>query len=460
MKSLLSPRPWMFLPPVLVGASLLYFASLHESRLESAAIAENQRTLRVIPVPETEFVPRVLGYGVARPQKVWHAVAEVPGKLTYVHPELSAGVIVRSGTKLVGLEKIEYQLALERLKAELRRTRNELAEIDLNEQNLTASLQIEQYARELAVRDVERQRSLLTNNAGSRAQLDEVQRALLQQELKVQAQKHSLDLVPSQRRTLQASIESQESQVADAELDLQKTEILAPFDCRLGDVDIETGQFVASGQTLFEGDGLAATEVVAQVAVEKAATLVDPEQVDLGRMMAVLASHDTTTIREFFKIEATVRARAGDLESSWEARFVNSSSQVDPRTRSVGFLTVVDRPYEKLIAGERPPLVRGVFCEVELRGPRRSNQIVIPQLSIHGNEVCVLNEQSRMERRAVNVEFVQGSLAVLRSGLAAGETLVVSDPTPMIDGQLVDPVVDQELLDSIVLQAAGGEPIR
>ena len=133
-------------------------------------------------------------------------------------------------------------------------------------------------------------------------------------------------------------------------------------------MNIDVGQFIAVGQQLFEADGTDATEVMAQIPVDRMKTLLDPSAYDMAEMLTVLASRDPVRIRQLFQIEVTVRASAGDHETSWDARFVTTSSEVDPRTRTAGFISVVDKPYEKIIIGERPPLVRGVFCEVELRG--------------------------------------------------------------------------------------------
>lgn len=455
-----SPKRWLVLPPILLGAAVLYAASLHGPQLESSGGLEVARTMRVIEVPAATFVPRVLGYGQTYPTQVWNAVAEVHGKVQHVHAELNAGVIVRAGTTLVTIDRREYELELAKREAELRRTENEFAELDLREANLNATLEIEQLSLEIADMNVKRQRVLASESAGSKEQLDAAQRDWLQQRQRVQTQKHLLELIPSQRRTMQASIASQAAGVKDAKLDLEKTEIRAPLDCRIREVEIEVGQFLTAGESLFVADGIAATEVVAQVAVEKAAALIDREQTDVGGMLAILASRDTTSIRDLFSLEATVRVSAGDLESSWEARFDNASSNIDSKTRTIGFVTVVDRPYEKMIVGERPPLVRGLFCEVEFRGRARENQIIIPRLAIDGGQVYIVDAQDRLIRRDVEIERVQGSVAVVASGLSAGDTLVVSDPTPAIDGQLIRPVADPSLLGKILSQAAGEGRLR
>lgn len=451
---------WLVFPPVLVGAAVLAFFLRRGSALERAAVAEVSRKLRVIPVAEHALVPRVLGYGTAQPEKVWNAVAEVQGDVIEVHPELRTGALIEAGTTLLRIDDTEYKLALRQLRAERDKTKVELAELDVREQNLQAALTIDKRSVELAQGEANRIRGLVESNAASRASLDMTERELLRQQQAVQTQQNSLNLIPSQRAALNALLESQAVRIEDAELDVEKASLKAPFGCRLGQVNIDVGQFIAVGQNLFDADGTAATEVMAQIPVDRTKTLLDPSEYDMAELLTVLASRDPVRIRELFRIDVTVRASAGDYETSWDARFVTTSAEVDPRTRTVGFISVVDKPYEQIIPGERPPLVRGVFCEVELRGRPLSGRIVIPRLAVHDDSVYVVNRDSRLERRRVKVEFVQSDLAVISAGLEVGETLIVSDPTPAIDGQLVSTMTDDELAESIRAGAAGEQPLR
>jgi hypothetical protein len=55
----------------------------------------------------------------------------------------------------------------------------------------------------------------------------------------------------------------------------------------------------------------------------------------------------------------------------------------------------------------------------------------------------------------VDIDFSQANFVCLRSGLSRGDTLVVSDPTPAIDGMLVNPVDDVELLHKLIQEASG-----
>jgi hypothetical protein len=96
-----------------------------------------------------------------------------------------------------------------------------------------------------------------------------------------------------------------------------------------------------------------------------------------------------------------------------------------------------------------------MFCEVELRAAPRPDQIVVPRTSVREGAVFLVDDQSRLVRRPVEIAFSQGAMSVISEGLAAGETLVVSDPTPAVTGMLVAPDVDQAVVERLVAVAAG-----
>ena len=158
-------------------------------------------------------------------------------------------------------------------------------------------------------------------------------------------------------------------------------------------------------------------------------------------------------MQELFNFHVIVRYRSGDFKAEWEGRVVRMREQLDPRTRTVGLVIAVDKPYEQAIPGKRPPLVQGMYCEAELRGEVRKAQIVIPRSALHNGHVYVVGTDTRLGRRKVEVAFAQSSFLCLKDGLQEGETLVVSDPTPAIEGLLVEPVVDERLQQRLISQA-------
>jgi hypothetical protein len=70
--------------------------------------------------------------------------------------------------------------------------------------------------------------------------------------------------------------------------------------------------------------------------------------------------------------------------------------------------------------------------------------------------VNLVGQDGRLETRSVQVAFTQQDLAVIRSGLEGGETVVVSTLPYAVEGMLLDPVPDRKLSRRILAQARGG----
>ncbi len=105
--------------------------------------------------------------------------------------------------------------------------------------------------------------------------------------------------------------------------------------------------------------------------------------------------------------------------------------------------------------GQRPPLSRNTFVEVELRGSPKGNQVIVPTSALHEGNVYVLGEDNRLDIRKVNVAFIQGRYAVLASGLDPEEKLIVSDLIPSIQGMLLEPIMDKKTRGMLMLEVSG-----
>jgi multidrug efflux system membrane fusion protein len=92
--------------------------------------------------------------------------------------------------------------------------------------------------------------------------------------------------------------------------------------------------------------------------------------------------------------------------------------------------------------GERPPLLKGMFVEVEFRGREMKDRIVLPLTAIHEGRVYVADKDNRLEIRDVQTEFVQFDDAVISKGVNAGDRVVLSDIIPAIPGMLLDPITE------------------
>jgi len=450
-----SARKWLIVPPLLLGIAAVALLVSSRGGPRRGTEQEAARPVRVLRVAAVDVVPRALGYGTAQPGRVWRAVSEVRGRVAEIHPQLEPGAMVEQGETLLRIDPAEYQLAIAQLEADIAQAAAQLEELALKEANDRASLKIEEASLALAERDLRRAEALLARDATSAAEVDLQKRDVLAQRRNVQQLQNSLNLIPQQKKSLEAALAVKKAGLEQAELDLAKTVIDAPFDGRPGEVEIEPGQYLAAGQSLFEAHGTARTEVEVQIPLDQLRNLIDPER-DFQPPVAM----DAETVQELFDFQVIVRYRSGDFQAQWEGRIVRMREQLDPRTRTAGLVIAVDRPYEQAIPGRRPPLVQGMYCEAELRGAVRKGRIVIPRSALHDGRVYVVGNDNRLQRRNVEVAFAQSSFLCLKDGLQEGETLVVSDPTPAVEGLLVEPVTDERLQQRLISQATAEASLR
>jgi membrane fusion protein, multidrug efflux system len=447
-------RKWLIVPPLLVGTAIVVLLLWFREQPVRAPVSEEKRVLRGIQVTGIDVVPTVVGYGTAQPGQVWRAVAEVQGRVVDVHPKLRAGTMIQAGEVLLRISAEEYELAVTRFKADIEEVEARLDETALRETNDRAALEIEEASLAVAERQLSRLQQLRERQAVAAAEVDQETRTVLTQRRNVQQLQNSLNLLPQQRRSLEATRAVKQAALTQAQLDLKKTVIRAPFAIRLSQFNIESGQFLSGGESIFEAHGTAFTEIEVQVPIDQLRNLIEAEY-----RVPLPGSMDPDEVRRLLDFDVTVRYRSGDFAAEWTGRVSRMREQLDPRTRTVGLVVAVDKPYEQVIPGKRPPLVRGMFCEVELRGAVHSAQVVIPRSAYHDGTVYVLDDDNRLRRRNVHVRFAQGDFLCLETGLREGEWLIVSDPTPVIEGLMVESITDERLQRRLILQAAGkGQP--
>ena len=295
---------------------------------------------------------------------------------------------------------------------------------------------------------------MLERGTVSQSAVDEAERDTLDFRQNVQTQENTLNLIPAERQALQAERALQRARLAGARLDLERTTIVAPFDCRVAEVRAERSQYATQGQVLVVADSIGVSEVTAQVPLAKLINLVRQ-----GGTVPTDASQVMAKLPDLLSLSAVVRL-GGGVDIEWRARFTRVSDTIDPETRTVGVIVAVDDPYRQAIPGVRPPLSKNMYVEVELRGTPRPGQIVIPRAALHERRVYVVGAEDRLAMRDVEIAFFQADFAVIKRGLAAGERVVVSDPIPAIEGMLLEAIDDGAARDRLIAAAEGEGRVR
>jgi hypothetical protein len=165
---------------------------------------------------------------------------------------------------------------------------------------------------------------------------------------------------------------------------------------------------------------------------------------------------DVPTARGVMGLEARVRLDAGTHTVDWPARVARVAGSIDPQTQSLGVVVAVSEPYAQAQPGQRPPLYRNTFVQVELHGRPLADRLIAPRAALHQGRIYVIDDENRLAIRPVRVEFTQGSFVVLAEGVLAGQRIVVSDLVPAVPGMLLDAQDDLEIWQALAAEATGG----
>lgn len=432
--------------PIVTAVLVVAYLLMHRANPVKKPVGESIRTLRIIKAPQVNLIPRAKGYGVAEPGQIWEAVAEVRGTVLSIHSRLKSGELIDAKSVLIQIDPTEYELAVARLEAKIEETRANINKLAADKENTKRLLTIEQRSIALAQKMLERKQVLAKRNAISFDDVDREEKNFLQQKQIVQQLENTISLIPSQQKALNAILAALYADLKLTKINLYRTVIMAPFDCRLGDLSIEVGQFVTANQPLFKTHSTAVTNIEARFQIEELRNILSEQKREKFK-----AGIDADVIKQLFNdVTVLLRLQNKEWSTQWEGRIDRIREVVDSQTREIRVVVAVDRPYEQAVPGKHPVLMPGMFCEVELQGQVRPESIVLPRSAVYENFVFIVDEQDRLNKKQVAVDFIQSEFVVIKSGLSGNEIVVVSDPSPAIIGMKVSSISDDALTQRLL----------
>lgn len=439
-------KRYLFFLPVICGILLAVFMVKNKKAPNRPDIAERSRPVTGVQVQAMTIIPRVIGYGYVEPTESWDGIPEVSGKVVEMHPELKKGVFVKKGELLVRIDPESYGLAETRGAATVVSVDAQIRELRQQKANTERLIALEREALELTRKEVERNRELFRKGFVSQSELDKEEKSLLAHETTLKNLLNILDLIPSQERALLAQKDSNVSSLSELRLDLRRTEIVAPFDCRIAEVNVELNQYAALGTVLVKAINISAVEIPVKLAPSEFINLLSMPP---GERNFLANTITMDKIRQIAGITAEVRLPMFHKEATWPAMFMRTGESVDLDTGALTVYVGVKNPYDKMKPGVRPPLVPNLYCEVELQGNKRDNQIVIPIRALHGGRVYLIDGEKRLHTTEVIVDMIMGDFAVISEGVSEGDMVVLTDLVPAIEGMLLEPVIDEQAVGEI-----------
>jgi multidrug efflux pump subunit AcrA (membrane-fusion protein) len=133
-----------------------------------------------------------------------------------------------------------------------------------------------------------------------------------------------------------AKIRSADAELAEARLNLQRTEVSVPFLGRVMEKSVGVGQFVNAGTKL--------GRVFSTDKVEIRLPLTDMQLVELQLPLGFMASTENAP-------EVTLKTSVGNEEHSWKGRIVRTQAAVDQQTRQIRTVNVLSTSTERVLLG-------------------------------------------------------------------------------------------------------------
>jgi len=442
----------LFIVPVICGIALFLWMKSNKQPPARLDFKERVQTVRVISLKKTPVVPRAISYGYVEADRTWEAISEVSGKIVFMNENLKKGYFIQKGELLLKIDTTSYGLAETRGVADLLNVDARLKELDQSGKNTQNLLAIEQKALTISAQEFKRMQELFDKGVISASILEKEERNFLARQTAVNNLQNALALIPSQKKALLAQKKSGESTVSQQRLDVAKTEIYAPFNCRLSSVNIELDQYETVGSVLVKAESIDKAEIPIQLSPKNFLNLMPREH---GTMIPGLP--DMETLRKAIAL-TTAKVRLpmdGMNQVEWDGWFSRTSESMDLKTGAITVYITVDRPYENLIPGKRPPLLTNMYVEVELRGQPIPDMFIIPRSALHEEKIYICSPENRLKIKPVKIEFQMEDMAVLSTGIEQGERLVLSDLIPAVEGMLLKPVPAEDIAKQLKLKALG-----
>ncbi len=437
---------------IIIAVALVVYKINSNPAIEHSDLNYPSKTVEVITAKTLLYRSRAVAYGSIDAATSLTVKAEINGKINYIHPELKQGASLAKGTVILRIEPTAFEFSLEQSKAGLASSEHSLKQLQVEQKTIQQFLKIAQRSFDLGQEDLESSEKLLTQKVISASKYNNAEQKQLQLQQQVEDLEGKLASFPSRIAVLLAQINKSKTQLEQSQDILKRTEIKLPFTARIGRVFVEKGEYVGVGGPLFDALGVEAVEVVAQLPLKQFSSLL---VVDDMQALKIKSAEQIQSQFEHIDLDVNIQlVQAGRLSPKWQGELVRISEAVDPMTNTIGVVVKVDSPYGNALPGKKPPLLKGMFVQVEFVA-KGTQQMVLPRKTIHQGRVFIANKNDELEIRPVVISKKQGELVVVESGIENGDRIIITDIIPVIEGQPLTVIAATEIENKLVIDALG-----
>ena len=404
-----SKVPIKFFWPIVVmvvTAAIVALLMLTKPKPESKPSQEQVWQVKAMEVSVGTHSPKLSLLGQLQSPSLVVLTAAVEADVVEVL--IADGQFVEKGQTLVVLDDREAKQRLAQRRGELNEAKAQLAGEKARYANDKAALKHEQTLLELSAKTAQRLEKLARQDLGARSQLDEALQSQAKQQLTVQVRRYQIEDHDARLAQINARINQAKARVELAKLEVERTHLVAPFNGRISQRHVASGQRVRVGEALVELYAVNQLEVIAQIPWARHAVI--SELLAKQGSLSAITNDEQALSLTLSRLAGQVEAGQGGVEGSF---------------------TLVE---------EKSSLPLGYVANIELSLPAEENTVIIPYEALYGlnkiyrivderllaTEVTVLGEAASRE----NTRYV----VVSSNELADGDQVLITKFANAMEG--------------------------
>lgn len=334
--------------------------------------------LEVINAKRTDYYPSIKTQAVVESRFNITLQSQVVGQIVYISPKFLGGGYFDTGEVILKIDPSDYELAL--------------AQAEVNVARAEQTLSVETEQSQLAQLDWDKY--------GEGEPTDLVLR------------------IP-QLREAEAGLRGAKANYETQRIRLERTKVKAPYPLMIGTKQVDLGQIVGNNQALANIFGTEEAEIRMPLS---------------QKQMDLLSATKVGILPESEYLDVKVRdlTRKGDIV--WDAKIKRIESNIDRMSRVYFAVATVDDPMNLKGDKETPPLLPGVFVDLEVMGKKIENVYRVPAKAMRDDNNIYYYEDEKLLTKPAEVLDRNQDIVTILSGITSDDKIVTSPPFSYVPG--------------------------
>ena len=319
--------------------------------------------------------------GTVKPQREVALKPRVSGEIIKVSENLIPGGRFNKGEELLAIDPSDYKLVVRQLASEVARVETDM-QVELGRQRVA-----------------QKEYELLGES------VSEVEKTLMLRE--------------PQLENNRALLEGARARLEQAQLDLKRTSVRAPFNAVVMSREVNLGTRVSPATTLATLVGSDSYWVEAPIPASQL------QWINIGQI-----DNDSGSPVHIYD------SVAWGPDRSHNGQLVGLTAMVEENGRMAKLLAEIPDPLSlQPASSEQPKLLLGSYVRVEIAGKLLSKAAAIERDLIHnGEQLWIMDEEGRLDIRTVEIAFRGQDQVLVTGGVSHGEKLITTNlPSPVQD---------------------------